>query len=81
MNKSKLKNRILYKPSLVKKRIDNNPISGGRRGNNYIEPDSSESQNNDFSDIFGIDSDLAELSPSSELFENTNIINDENKDN
>ena len=71
MNKSKLKNRILYKPSLVKKIINNEPISGVRRGSNYIPPDSSEHQNNDFSDIFGIDSDLAELSPSSELFENT----------
>jgi hypothetical protein len=71
MNKSKLKNRILYKPSLVKKIINNEPISGVRRGPNYIQPDSSESQNNDFSDIFGIDSDLAELSPSSKLFENT----------
>ena len=71
MNKSKLKNRILYKPSLVKKIINNEPISGGRRGNNYIQPDSFEGQNNDFSDIFGIDSDIADLSPSSELFENT----------
>lgn len=79
MNKSKLKNRILYKPTIKRKLVENDPFKGLRRGKNFIYPDTETSSNNNFSDIFGVDDDLQNIKSSQELYEN--IFSDEKEKN
>lgn len=67
MNKTKLKHRLVFK-GVVQKKLSEPGGLKHRRDTNYIPPDSSTSQESDFSDIFNVGEELSDIQPSNNLY-------------